>query len=83
MIDTFDQLFDHSFSLTLTLLTPLLFLLHINHRSHRSIFQVSSRLFYGGALEECAEYALVNSLSSFRPLPRDKSFPVLFIGTYV
>ena len=57
--------------------------LYVNLRSHRSIFEVSSRLFYGGALEECAEHTLINSLTSFQPLPRDKSFPVLFIGTYV
>ena len=59
------------------------FLFLIVRRSHRCIFEVSSRLFYGGALEECGDAALVNSLTGFGPLPRDRAFPVLFVGTCV
>ena len=51
-------------------------------RSHHCIFEVSSRLFYGGALEECGDKAQINSLLSYHPLPQDRPFPVLFIGTY-
>ena len=76
-----------STSLVLTLITPSSYLLFSRYlslnvrRSHRCIFEVSSRLFYGGALEECGDSAAVNSLTAFRPLPRGKAFPVLFIGT--
>jgi hypothetical protein len=49
-------------------------------RSHRCIFEVSSRLFYGGSLEECGDITQINSLIAFDPLPTDRAFPVLFIG---
>jgi hypothetical protein len=53
-----------------------------NYRSHKSIFEVSSKLFYGDAIEQYAEEKQINSLSKYQLLPKDKPFPVLFIGEF-
>ena len=54
--------------------------LYRNYRSHQSILDVSSRLFYAGALQQCGDASLVNSLVSWSNLPKDGNFPVLVHG---
>ena len=54
--------------------------LYRNYRSHQNIFEVSSRLFYAGALRQCGEGSLVNSLVDWSNLPKDQNFPVLVHG---
>ena len=54
-------------------------------RSHRRILEVPSALFYGGALQECADPAQVNSLCGWDKLPQTDgaSFPLLMIGEFM
>jgi len=54
------------------------------YRSHRRILEVPSALFYGGALQECADPAQVNSLCGWDKLPQTDggSFPLLMIGAF-
>ena len=54
--------------------------LHRNYRSQQNIFEVSSRLFYAGALRECGDASLVNSLVDWSYLPKGENFPVLVYG---
>jgi superfamily I DNA and/or RNA helicase len=51
-----------------------------NYRSHECILHVPSQLFYGGALESCGAPSHINSMLRWAPLPKDHSFPILFIG---
>ena len=54
-------------------------------RSHRRILEVPSALFYGGALQECADPAQVNSLCGWDKLPQTDgaTFPLLMIGEFM
>lgn len=54
--------------------------LYRNYRSHQNIFEVSSRLFYAGALRQCGEASFVNSLVDWSYLPKGANFPVLVYG---
>lgn len=56
-----------------------------SNRSHRRILEVPSALFYGGALQECADPAQVNSLCGWDKLPQTEggSFPLLMIGELI
>jgi hypothetical protein len=51
-----------------------------NYRSHHSIIEIPSRLFYYNSLVECGDKMIINSLINMELLPKDKEFPLLFIG---
>eukprot|EP00250_Pteridium_aquilinum_P018480 c24107_g1_i1 orf=358-3687(+) len=50
-----------------------------NYRSHPTILDLPSRLFYNGELIACAPQEICNSLCGWEELP-NKNFPVLFVG---
>ena len=58
-----------------TVLTPFF-------RSHESLLNLSSSLFYHGELLPCAEDCLVNTFIGSDFL-LDKNFPIIFAGTRV
>lgn len=51
-----------------------------NYRSHHTIIEIPSRLFYYNSLVECGDKKIINSLINMELLPKDKEFPLLFIG---
>lgn len=65
--------------------SPLIFFLYKNYRSHKSILEIPSKLFYDGLLEECGDRQTLDRLSQWNLLPSSKGtggthFPLLLIG---
>ena len=52
-----------------------------NYRSHPSMLEVPSRLFYNNSLESCANQNKVDSLLNWSMISGSSNFPMLFIGT--
>jgi len=51
-----------------------------NYRSHRTIFELSSRMFYHSSLQEKGNKESICRFLEFEWLPKDKEFGCIFIG---
>ncbi|XP_065829382.1 uncharacterized protein [Oscarella lobularis] len=51
-----------------------------NYRSHQSILEVPSKLFYDAELRPCAPISKIGSLCNWQALPCQPNFPIIFHG---